>query len=271
MASDDVRQSKDAFALFFHNLMQFISLVSSVVVVIILTYFNYNFVKEVIIINNWAFALILAISVEGSKTATSYFAGLQSANNSQSATSWLITASLRIVAIVLSTIFCVTEVTSILNRPNERGMLEKAEQEINSKYRNQEELIKQSANQEREALERQLNNPNYPNYLKPEINRQLQNLRENTNRQISELYNNKDREADTKERKIRQSVEGNNPKLNGILSILFDTTNGTGMYQVGYNYLVLFTALLLTLFLELSSITLIQSLSHLYGGYMKDV
>lgn len=250
---------------FYERFMGFFTLVNGVIVVTILSYFSFNFISKVFT-GSIAIALILAFAVEITKIITSFYASSFSARGIESVRGNLLNNSLRIFAIILSSVFCLSEVANLTTRPNYDKVKTTRLAETEEQVRKRRQVLMESYQSQKDALLDQiksLSDLRYPTTGQKErladLDRQLQEViakeqetLQESNAQLASMQDHLVEQLD-----LNPAV--NNSQINDILFSIGISPDNNGQYSKYYRYFTLFSALFLTIFLEFASITTVRN------------
>ncbi|HYH56926.1 MAG TPA: hypothetical protein VD772_09960, partial [Anseongella sp.] len=171
---------------------------------------------------------------------------------------------LRIFAIVLSSVFCLSEVSHMTNRPN----IDKARASevvlVEEQLKTRREILTESYTRQKESIYDQikiLTDLRYPTQAQrerlDELDRQLSAINEEEQEMLRESNMELVSRQDTIQKQLANSPSINNPKINDIL---FAVGIAPGAEYISYyRYFTLLSSLLLTVFLEFASITTIRN------------
>lgn len=259
----------------FDRFMLAITALISILTVGVLYTFSFNFISRVVLTGGTT-ALFLAAIIELSKITTTYHLVYVTKKRVGSSR---ITANLnrvvRVVAIILSSLFCLAEIAEINTAPNLEAYraqqldsiekrLAKESAEVGTQYDDEiNRLTKQIVVVSKPSVSRRYSSTDYSDIISN--NDALNSSIAETNivkaGKLNDLKAAADREKKVLEAGLSDNPEVNSKKINSILSTVFNVPlNGSG-YKNYYRYFVIFSSLLITLLVEMISIVSMQSIS----------
>lgn len=258
---------------FYERFMGLITLVNGVILTVILCYFSFNFISK-IFTGSIVVAGILALAVEITKVITNYYASSFSVRGIESISGRILNNFLRVFAIVLSSVFCLSEVSHMTNRPNYDQAKSSQMVEAEKQAQQQREVLIASYAQQKNNIYEQiriLTDLRYPTSAQQErlqeLDDQLKAINEEEKAMLRESNLVLAGMQDTIRSQLASSPEINNPKINDILFAVGVSPGAE--YTSYYRYFTLASALLLTIFLEFASITTIRNFTKFLYDYKK--
>src|SRR5690606_11349452 len=250
---------------FYDRFMGSITLVNGVILSVVLWYFSFNFISK-IFTGSMVIAAILALAVEITKIITNYYASSFSMKGIESVSGRVLNNFLRVFALVLSSVFCLSEVAHMSNKPN----LEKARKtemaQVEEQLQSRRETLIASYERRKDAIYEQikiLSDLRYPTTAQRdrlrELDQQLLAVNEEEEAMLRQYNFELASQQDTIQKQLAYNPAVNNPKINDFL---FAMAVAPGpQYANYYRYFTLLSSILLTIFLEFASITTIRNFS----------
>lgn len=248
---------------FYERFMGMITLVNGVILTVTLWYFSFNFISK-IFTSSILIAGILALAVEITKIITNYYASSFSVKGIESISGRILNNFVRIFAIVLSSVFCLSEVSHMTNRPNvdkaRVSEVVQAEQQLETRRKI---LLESYAGQRADIYEqiKILTDLRYPTAAQQErldeLDRQLSAINDEEQKMLRESNRELVSRQDTIQKQLASNPSINNAKINDILFAVGVTPGA--QYTSYYRYFTLLSSILLTVFLEFASITTIRN------------
>jgi hypothetical protein len=259
-----------------NSLMTRITILISVSTFGVLSYFSYEFISN-IIIKIVPIALFLTLIIELSKVTTTYYIVYEGIkNNSSNKLVIAFNQMIRILAILLSTIFCLSQISQVNTAPNLDDIKNAKLNEINNAFTVEYERLEKTAKTENEILEGQLGDVDKPTTIRRNSTIEYADVRinnESLNKRISANNKNKEDKIQALKQKtendkntmlnnLSQNADVNNKRINTILATVFDVQSNNPNYAYWYRIFVIFSSLFITVLVELISYISIVSLSR---------
>src|SRR3546814_8368627 len=140
---------------FYDRFMGSITLVNGFILSVVLWYFSFNFISK-IFTSSVAIAAILALAVEITKIITNYYASSFSIKGIESVGGRVLNNFLRIFAVVLSSVFCLSEVSHMSNKPNIETAKTSQVAEVREQLDTRREVLIESYAREKESIYEQI-------------------------------------------------------------------------------------------------------------------
>lgn len=256
---------------FYDRFMGSITLVNGVILSIVLWYFSFNFISK-IFTGSIVIAAILALAVEITKIITNYYASSFSMKGIESVSGRILNNFLRIFAVVLSSVFCLSEVSHMSNKPNMEAARTMQVTQVQNQLENRREVLTESFARRKEAIYEQikiLSDLRYPTAAQrerlSELDRQLISVNEEEESMLRQANMELVNREDNIQQQLANNPEVNNPKINDILFAM--GVSPGPQYTSYYRYFTIISSILLTVFLEFASITTIRNFTkYLYDS-----
>ncbi|QEC53423.1 hypothetical protein EDD80_103175 [Anseongella ginsenosidimutans] len=254
---------------FFDRFMGSITLVNGVILSVVLWYFSFNFISK-IFTGSILIAAILALAVEITKIITNYYASSFSIKGIESISGRVLNNFLRIFAVVLSSVFCLSEVSHMSNKPNIEKALTSEVAQVQDQLKSRREVLVESYSRRKEAIYEQikiLSDLRYPTQAQQQRLSELDQQLISVNEEEEEMLRQSNMELVSRQGTIQKQLvndpSANNQKINDILFAM-GVAPGP-QYTSYYRYFTLISSILLTVFLEFASITTIRNFTkYLY-------
>ena len=264
------------FGINLSSLMILITIIISISTFGVLFYFSYEFISN-IFINITLFAVLLTLLIELSKITTTYYLTYEEIkNNSLNKSVVRFNRIVRFLAILLSGLFCLTQISQMNTAPNLEEIKKIKLSEIDNNYSTEYKYLTDTTKGENSILEKQLQPANKPtittrfsstdyseirnqNNL---LNEQIKKNNENLETKLKELGEKKQNDINSIPNNLAQNPDVNNKRINTILSTVFDIQSNSENYSYWYKKFIIFSSLFITFLVELISIVSVQSLSR---------
>ena len=240
-----------------------ITLLNGVILSVVLWYFSFNFISK-IFTGSLLIAAILALAVEITKIITNYYASSFSIKGIESISGKILNNFLRIFAVVLSSVFCLSEVSHMSNKPNVEEARTSQVVQVQEQLKSRREVLIESYARRKESIYEQikiLSDLRYPTVAQQqrlsELDQQLISVNEEEEKMLRQSNMELVSRQDTIQKQLANSPSVNNPKINDILFAM-GVAPGP-QYTSYYRYFTLISSILLTIFLEFASITTIRN------------
>lgn len=256
---------------FYDRFMGSITLLNGVILSVVLWYFSFNFISK-IFTGSIAIAAILALAVEITKIITNYYASSFSIKGIESISGRVLNNFLRIFAVVLSSVFCLSEVSHMSNKPNIDQAQTTQVSQVKEQLQSRREVLIESYDRQKASIYEQikiLSDLRYPTTAQQqrlnELDQQLIAVNEEEQEMLRKTNLELVSRQDTIQKQLASSPSANNPKINDILFAMGVAPGA--QYTSYYRYFTLLSSILLTVFLEFASITTIRNFTkYLYDS-----
>lgn len=256
------------------NGVTILTLIVSLLSVIILYNFSFQFINN-LITENKNIAVALAAIIEISKVIVSYNLIYLKIKNQQYNRKVLI--SIRIVAIALSSIFCITEITNINTAPNLSEYRENKKNEYKREF--QKDSLDNVNSYEERLSQKKIENDkiligvgmfsrnraidySLASAEKRRLEKDIEALRREQDNKLQEKSNRLHETINLLMQADFLTPEMNNQKINSILTTVFNVNLSSEEYKLWYQSFVILSALLVASLIELISIGTVQNLSY---------
>ena len=261
----------------FNTVMITITGLISIFTVGVLYTFSFNFISKVIVSGSLV-ALFLALIIELSKITTTYYVVYASKNSNHNKSYGRLNQAVRVFAIILSSLFCLSEISEINTAPNLETYKDEKINNIDNKLKVDSEIITKRYDDENSTLIEQIVSVDKPTVTRRNSTTDYQDIINNNatlNTKISKNNQSKVEQlgvlrANTEKEKseffanILKNPEINSKKINTILATVFNVPLNSDSYAMYYRYFIIISSLLVTLLVETISIISMQSISYIF-------
>ncbi|HEV7644592.1 MAG TPA: hypothetical protein VGO50_11660 [Pyrinomonadaceae bacterium] len=261
----------------FNTWMLILTALISVFTVGVLLVFSYNFISK-IIVGSTVIAGFLALIIELSKITTTYHAVNERKKNKKLSRLGQTNQAVRVFAILLSSLFCLGEISEINTAPNLETYKKEKLSNIDDKLKMNSDIIIARYDDENVKLNEQIVVVSKPSmtrrnssvdYMDIINNNEAINLKiaKNSEAKVKKLEELKEN-AEKDKKQVLQSVskdpEVNSKKINTVLTTVFGIPLDSENYALSYRYFIIISSLLVTLLVEAVSITSMQGVSRFF-------